>query len=352
MDLKDEIAKYKLKIDSELKSFLDFKIKESRKISPYVSGLMKDVTEFTLRGGKRIRPVLTIVGYKAFNTHNEKEIIKAAISVELMQAFLLIHDDIMDQDELRRGMPTFHKVYENKFKLNKDHKHIGNSMAILAGDILAAMSLQPILTSGFPLSRRLEAASRFNNVILSTCYGQVLDIVSGYDSAFSSSDLRKVHMLKTAAYTLECPLQIGAILAGASDKDIGSISEFAIPLGQAFQIQDDIIGLFGDQKKIGKPVASDLKEGKKTLLILKALEKANKSEKQVILKSLGKKSLSRSEIDSVRDIIISTGSLDYSKSIAEKLVQKAVSSIRNSRLRDYSKEFLISLAGYIIKRQK
>jgi len=162
-----------------------------------------------------------------------------------------------------------------------------------------------------------------------------------------------VHYYKTGKYTYETPLHTGAILAGASDDDLKALTEYAIPGGIAFQIQDDILGMFGDEYKIGKPADSDLSEGKKTLLIVKAFEKGDSLQKKILNKNLGSPKISSKDLREVRQIIIDTGSLEYSKKIALNLVNKA-----KERLQKYShsnwipegREFLDGIADYMIKR--
>ena len=159
-----------------------------------------------------------------------------------------------------------------------------------------------------------------------------------------------MHKLKTAIYTIEGPLHMGAIAAGASDDQLKILSEYAIPLGMAFQLKDDLLGLFGLEEKLGKPVDSDIKEGKKTILILKAMENAGKQQKEFIVNALGNKNITEKELIKLREIIKKTGSLSYSENLAEKLVKKAKDTIKNSDFEKQGKEFFLEIADYIIKR--
>jgi geranylgeranyl diphosphate synthase type I len=159
-----------------------------------------------------------------------------------------------------------------------------------------------------------------------------------------------VHTLKTAHYTVAGPLQLGAILAGASEEDLKALNDYGIPLGKAFQIQDDILGLFGSEEKFGKPTDSDLKEGKRTLLILKALEKCSPEEKEKIEGALGNQELSAEAAEEVRAIIKATGSLDYSRKLAGELIEQAKQSISQSNFKAEAKEFLLGIADYMLKR--
>jgi len=354
MKINNLIKEYKRKIDKRLRIFLKERIKQVNNISPVAKEMMELVLEYNLRGGKRIRPILVIMGYKACGGKNEKAIIHAAIAVELMESFLLIHDDIMDQDELRRGYLTMHKIYENKYNrcyLGDDAKRYGESMAMIAGDILAILGSEAIIKSNFPIKRKFKAVDRFNSAVINTCFGQALDIISGCEKSTTEEQIKRVYELKTAIYTFEAPLQIGAHLAGATKKQLQVLSEYAIPLGKAFQFQDDILGLFGTKKKIGKPVGSDIREGKKTLLILKALEKASKKEKDFINSILGSPKVTIADINKLKKIVTRTGSLEYSKIKARDLIQISKHVIQKSKLKKEGKEFLIGLADYVVNRE-
>lgn len=339
--------KYKEQIDKELKEFFKKRLEKANNISNSSKEAIQHLKEFTLHKGKRIRPMLVITAYRAFGGKEQKQIIKAAIAVELMQSFLLIHDDIIDRDSLRRGSPTINKLYQKKYS----SPHLGNSMAIVLGDICSVLGSEAILETSFPEDCKLKAIEKFNKVIINTCFGQLLDIESCMSKETKKEDILKIHNLKTAVYTIEGPLHIGAILAGAKQKDLKILSSYAMPLGQAFQLKDDVLGLFGTIHKIGKPVGSDIKEGKKTLLILKALEKADKKERNLIRKCLGNRKTTDADIEKIKNIIIKTGSLAYSEELARKLAQNAKKAIANIKIKKQGKNFLLSLADYIISRE-
>jgi len=344
------LESYKEKIELRLKTFLDEKIAEAEKISDSSREIMQYIKEFNLRGGKRIRSVLIIMTYKYLGGKNENAIIDIAVSAELMQSFLLIHDDIIDNDELRRGGPTMHRIYAEKYKCYDNPKKFGESMAIIAGDLLASLGNEIISKSAFDEEKKLKLLQKFNEVIKLTGYGEIIDILSGLKTKVTEQDISKMHKLKTAIYTIEGPLHMGAIAAGASDDQLKILSEYAIPLGMAFQLKDDLLGLFGLEEKLGKPVDSDIKEGKKTILILKAMENAGKQQKEFIVNALGNKNITEKELIKLREIIKKTGSLSYSENLAEKLVKKAKDTIKNSDFEKQGKEFFLEIADYIIKR--
>lgn len=353
---KEELSNFKNTLDKELKKYLELKIKESKKLSPLTKKLTEYIADLTLRGGKRVRAALLYYSYLAHGGKNRKEALLAAMSMELSESFLLIHDDIMDDDKLRRGGETIHESYEELSKVkyretNDNHHHFGVSMGLLAGDIAAAMSNEILTERNFDCSYIIRAVKELNKIYVVECYGQALDVYSEILETVTKDDVILTHQLKTVPYTFDGPVKLGAILAGKSEKEIKKLEGYTVPLGTAFQIQDDILGLFGSEEKIGKPVTSDLKEGKKTLLILDALEKADEYQKDIIYQNLGNKKATIKGLKEVRKVVLETGSLDESKKIAQNLVNSSIKSIRALKLEDEGKDFLINLADYVIKRE-
>jgi len=348
--MKKMIEQHKKKIDKLLKVFLDKRINRMKSISPIARELMKHIREFNLRGGKRIRPILVVIGYQACGGKSDN-IINAALAVELMESYLLIHDDIMDQDELRRGYLTMHKVYEAKCKrcLATEPKRYGESMAMISGDILAVLGTEAILESDFPAKRKLAAVKKFNKAVINTCIGQAIDVRASCDPAIQEDQIRRMYDLKTAIYTLEAPLHIGAILAGATSNQLQTMSEYALPLGRAFQLHDDILGLFGTKQKIGKPVGSDLREGKKTVLLLETLKRASAKDRRFIESNLGRE-LSTAGVEKIKKIIVQSGALDIVNSEALECSKQAKKAL-NTKLQKKSRKFLMDLADYIVTRK-
>jgi geranylgeranyl diphosphate synthase type I len=353
-DILDILDQYQTQINERLAVFLDEKVADASRISTYTREVAVSVKEYTLRGGKRLRPIFCIYGYKCLSDSNIEAILDVSISLELLQSSLLIHDDIMDEDELRRGEKTFHivckELCERHFGKTKSTK-FGESIAIVTGDLLEAYGEEVLAKSPFHSDYIKNALAAYADIVKDVGYGQILDIAAERRGSFNEDEILTVHELKTASYTIEGPLHIGALLAGADDADLQILSNYGVPLGLAFQIQDDILGLFGAEEKTGKPVGSDIREGKKTLLILHALENCTEVEKALILNALGNEHVTAEEIDTVRAIVRKTGSLDYSKNLVAELTTKAVQAIEASDFRTEAKEFLINIAGFIGNRE-
>lgn len=293
-------------------------------------------------------------GYVGAGGKETAKIIEVSMSIELTHIFLLIHDDIIDRDDFRHGIQTIHKKYEKlaqKFRKGIDAKHFGDSMAIIAGDMAAALGNEIIFNSKFKPEIVLRALDKLQNIVKVTVSGEMLDIMLEARGRATEKEILEVHRNKTAKYTVEGPLHLGAMLAGSDKKYLEALSDYAVPVGIAFQIQDDILGAFGNEKKLGKPVCSDLREGKQTLLVVKALEKGTAQQKNMIKRLLGNKNVTEKEVEEFRQTVRDTGSLDYSQNLAKKLVAKGKKSLENADMKAETKEFLAGIADYIVNRE-
>lgn len=358
MPIEDQLYLIKRKIDRELAIFFDLKIKEikNNQKPKELLEMVENLKRFTLGFGKRIRPILFYYGYLIGGGKNKKEALKASISMELVHSYLLIHDDIIDQDNFRHNDFSMHYKYERKYKdkfKNRDLKHFGNSMAIIIGDLTSTFGYEVLTNSGFSTDLKIKAVNKLNQIILNTtAIGEALDVILGMRSSFDVNEILKMQEYKTAKYTIEGPMHLGAILAGANDKLLKSLSNFAIPLGIAFQIQDDIMGVFGDREKIGKPVGADIREGKKTLLVSRAIEKSNNKQRNMICSILGNKKTNSADVEKIKKIIIETGALQDSQEKAAKLVKLSKKHLDRIKIPKKDKNFLSDLADFIIGRKR
>jgi len=353
MDFKKNLKKYQKLVDAEISLFMKRKEREAKKLGEECGQMATLLREYAERPGKRIRPVLVVFGYKACGGKDEKEALKASIAIELIHSYLLIHDDIMDKSETRRGGPAFHKEYEKAYakKYGRGTEWNAASAAVIGGDIIEAFAAEAVSETGFDESKKAEFMRKLNEINSNTGYGQLLDMELEMRQEASESDVEQVHLLKTAKYTIEGPLLLGAILAGAGKEQMKNLSDYAIPVGKAFQIQDDVLGLFGSEEKLGKPVDSDLREGKKTHLVVKAMKNAGKKEKESLAKAIGNKRLSKKDFEEARKIISETGALDYACERAKNLAGEGMKTLEKSSLTGEGKEFLRGMAKYICERE-
>jgi len=357
------ISNYQKKIDKKLKEFFDKEINNYKLLSLKIKRDLNTLKEYTLRGGKRIRPILINCGYFLSGGKNENAILDASICIELIHNFFLIHDDIIDRDDLRRGDLSLHYFYKNKYK----NSLLGMSLAMIWGDMLNAFGYFPLLESRFKSEYKIKAVSILTDTIKKTCYGQIMEILlkeklhrllkQGYlveDRNIEKlkgleKDILNIYKYKTAFYTFIGPLKIGAVLAGANFKVLKNIEKIGLNLGLAFQIKDDILGLFGTQKEIGKPIGSDIRELQPNILIVKTLNLSDKSRRKKFVKYLGK-DLKKSDISELKNITKESGALSYCEKKMYKFTRLAKENIFNIKGRKKEKKFLLQLADYITYR--
>lgn len=344
MDFKSYLLSWAEEVDEFLLDYLKSRAIEAKKVTPIAASLITDFSNFIV-GGKRVRAGLVKLGYEIFGGKDFKQLLPIAAAVEILHGAFLVHDDIIDQDLIRHGKPTFHALYSPPL-------HYGESIAIVAGDIGFFETFKIILDANLPHEIKEKITKEVITVSLETGFGEALDVEMSTKSEIHEEDILKVHRLKTASYTFVGPLTFGGLAAGVRTKDLVNIKDFALPLGLAFQLQDDILGMFGDERILGKSASSDIKEGKKTLLYLKALERADRKDHDFLKKLWGNPRTNKEELEEARRIVRETGSLDYSVNTARKLVKEAKSAIRRLTEDTKLQEILRTLADYIVEREK
>lgn len=354
MNYQQYFAPYASETDKFLASFFQKKIKESKKITPIAADIWGEIQEF-IKGGKRIRGGLVKLGYECFVATPPKRILSASAAVEITHGAILIHDDIIDQSNLRHGRLTVHKQYE---KYHQNHYRKGNSsrygenLGIVAGIVGYYGAVSLISQTNFPEDFKNKALAELARFMAETGYGEALDVDLACREKIAEKDVLTIHRLKTAQYTIVGPLKVGGLLAGANEDQLKGFETYGIPVGIAFQLQDDILGIYGDEKELGKAVGDDIAEGKNTLLYTWAIKKGNSSQRKKLASLWGKKGITAPEIDQARRIIKETGSLEYSQKLAHELVgqgKKAAPKItRNKKLQ----EIFLSLADFIVERKK
>lgn len=344
---------YKSQLEPFLDAYFDAKIDEASKIHPEAVVLSEGVRRFIRNGGKRVRPAFAYSAYVASGGRSLEAILYASAALEVLHAWALIHDDIIDNANLRRGKPSVHKVFEDfhrKRALSGSAGKFGTDAAILVGDLALTFADELLNTAPFPAERIRRAKEYYDLMKKQVILGEYLDVVAPLKKQVTERDLLTILEYKTAKYTVERPMHIGAVLAGAEEDTLRVFSSYAIPLGQAFQIQDDIMGTFSNEAKIGKPVDSDIKEGKRTLLVLKAYEFSKGAEKRLLDAVLGNQSASEAGIEAARQIMRESGALEYSQELAYKLIKKAKGEILQAKLVEEGREYLLQAADYLLTR--
>lgn len=316
------IEKLKKDIDNSLKFVLreatsDFRIKRT------IPLLYQGIQDFINRPGKRIRPVLFIISYMGYTKRQKfsyNKLIKASLSLELLHDFLLIHDDIIDKSNLRRGAPTLHKFFNSQTS-SLPRTGLGENLSIVAGDILFSLAIKTLLTVDEDIHRKEQAVRKFTETAFLTGMGEFIDVLNDTKKIeqIKEKDILLTNTLKTTKYTFEGPLLIGAILAGVKKQELTKLSELSHLLGQAFQLRDDLLDIFSSTKKIGKPILSDLNESKKTVLIWQTLQRLTKKDKKLLKKLLEKNKKTYKDLSALRKLIKTAG--------ADKYCQKKIQSL-------------------------
>jgi geranylgeranyl diphosphate synthase type I len=353
-DAKTGLEAFRERINPLLREHFDTVINETAQEDELVAGALTEVRDIILAGGKRLRAAFMCAGYFAAGGTDEERILSASMSIELTHAFLLVHDDVIDRDDLRHGRPSLHAQYarfgQTVFPRAEDAAHFGDSIAIILGDMVAALGNDLIFRSGFPNERIFRALSELQRIVSYTVIGQAMDLSFEFRKNIGREDVLRMYEYKTAKYTVEGPLTLGALLAGGDEELIASLGRFAVPTGIAFQIRDDILGAFGTEKKLGKPVGSDVEEGKRTLPVLFALERLEQDGRAELMRILDAGSLGKGDLERFRQMLRDSGALDSSTDSMVQLVEEAKRSITSADVPDDAKGFLVSVADYISER--
>jgi geranylgeranyl diphosphate synthase type I len=311
---KKYLSDYLKKSDPLFERFLKKKENESRMNDPLDGEIIKRFTEVA-KLGKKIRGALVVLGYQIGAGKIDKNIIDTSLFVELFHAGVLVHDDIQDRGDFRRGLPTLHRQFEklgSKLGVTIDKYHYGESIAIDAGISAYFYSFDKLLKSKFPQDRLIETALLYSKYVQRVSDGQSLDITGMTSKKVEEKYVLTMLKLKAAEYTGVMPLLCGASLAGMKDATrLKAMEEYGLCFGWAFQIQDDLLGLYGNEIELGKVVGSDIKEGKNTLFTFYLSKHGNKDQIAFMKKTLGNQNASRKDIKNFKRILKETGSYDY-----------------------------------------
>jgi len=323
----EDIKVFAQRFQKDLQAFLDERVRSLSVHTTDAMKLAKNAAQFSLRPGKRMRPYLAAMTARAYGVPDDA-CLRLGVALELFHDFALVHDDIMDRSDERRGMPTVHKLYEAEHERKRwkgDGKQYALSSAILCGDLLytwAEMALTTVHTT--PESKH-TLFDKYHVMKEEVILGQTLDTtMSVLPKGVSRKQLLEVIALKSGRYSIGRPILMGYALGGEDIND-STVLEATEPLGLAFQIQDDILGTFGDPKKTGKSIDSDIREGKMTILAWEARKRIEKATDQAVWdRAFGNLNATQKDIDVIRRLMVDTGSLVYVKELSKQLIEKSI----------------------------
>ena len=340
------------RVQSALDQFIQHRLPALADISADALILGESLHDY-VRGGKRLRPAFAYWGYRSAGRPDCDQIIQAASSLEFLQACALIHDDVMDDSHVRRGKPALHKYFE---RLHQDSGWTGSAQlfgigsAILVGDLALSWADEMLLLSGFDASLITRAKAMYDTMRSELMAGQYLDLLEQSRKGTSAESARNVIRYKSAKYSIERPLHIGAVLAGADDAHLKVLSDYGLAIGEAFQLRDDLLGVFGDAEVTGKPQGDDLREGKQTVLIAYAREHDDHATQKLLNDHLGQPDLQTQHIADLQDALHNTGAVSRIELDIETLTQQALAALSTDLIPDQTREALTHLAYLATQR--
>jgi geranylgeranyl diphosphate synthase type I len=318
------------RVDDELARFLGGQRRAFLPQDPGTAVLFDELDRVVASGGKRLRPLFCLLGHRAAGGETDDRAIRAAAALELLHTFAIVHDDVMDRSPTRRGVAAswVHLAEEHRRAGHRgDAEGYGISAAILLGDLALVLADAALLGAGFGPDRLLPALDRYARMRTEVVAGQFLDVLAAHRGEAEEPEARRIAVLKSGGYTVEGPLHIGAHLAGAGRGLLDTLSAYGVPLGEAFQLRDDVLGVFGDPAVTGKDRDSDLREGKRTVLVARAVAAAAEADRRLLVDRLGRPDLTDDELERARAVIESTGALSATLDLIEERVSVAKAAL-------------------------
>jgi geranylgeranyl diphosphate synthase, type I len=317
-----------------------------------------DAAHRAVSGGKRFRAAFCTWGFRAVcaeaSPGERRALVRAAASLEVLHASALVHDDYMDASDTRRGRPATHRAFEDLHReqgWSGNPQQYGAAAAILLGDLLLSWADELLRRCGLDHDVVRDALTFFDTTRSEVITGQFLDVSLQARGESDVEQSMRVLRYKSAKYSIERPLHVGAALAGADPATIEALGAFGLPLGEAFQLRDDVLGVFGSPEVTGKPAGDDLREGKETYLVLKARERGGGAERRLLEAALGEPKLTDDDVEAVREVIAGSGALaDTEARIAELLAQAKVALAAAEGIDERARATLAALADHVTER--
>jgi geranylgeranyl diphosphate synthase type I len=353
-----DAAAFRQRVQRVLDDFLDAQADRLAPLGPDAARLLAEARA-SVSGGKRLRAAFCWWGHEAVAAvapEDEDALARACASLELLHASALVHDDLMDASDTRRGRPATHRGFEAEHRAadggrgwRGDPEQYGAAAAILLGDLLLAWADELLRTCGLPAERVLAALDVLDHTRTEVIAGQFLDVSVQARGRADVDQAMTVLRYKSAKYSIERPLHTGAALAGADPAATAALRAFGLPLGEAFQLRDDLLGVFGDPAETGKPAGDDLVEGKRTVLVALALDAAPDEEARRLDAALGRP-LDAAQVDDLRGIIDRCGARQQVEEVIAALTERALSVLDGAALRPEAVGSLRDLAAAATQR--
>jgi geranylgeranyl diphosphate synthase, type I len=335
--------------EARVRTLLDAETARWSAVDPELADPIERLADLVIGGGKRLRPAFCHWGFVgAGGDPADESVVDAGAAFELLHAFALVHDDVMDGSDRRRGMPAAHRTFIGRHEdahWQGEARRFGEGVAILIGDL--AFVYADLLMADAPRAAR----DVYDELRVELNIGQYLDILGTARGRVDLAGARRIACYKSGKYTVERPLHVGAALAGRLDELEGPLSAYGLPLGEAFQLRDDVLGAFGDAGSIGKPVGDDLREGKPTPLLALAREGADAAQHD-LLDRVGDPTLTAEEVADLQEVLLATGARNAIEESIGALTAEAVEAIRAAPLAEEATVALCELATYVAWRDR
>lgn len=340
MKWEEKLERYGELIEKKVEKRLEQSKHEAGDYHPFAEESYSKIKEFVLRGGKRIASCSTLLVYKGYTQEIDEKILNMCAGIELYRHSILVHDDLIDMDEFRRGSKTLHELHSERHD-----SRFGEGTAVFSGNILLAMAMEAVVESGFSKKKAAAALSLLLDDYRGVNESQILDLLFEYKDV--GADEWRTMASKRAASLFRSTILMGAMLGGASEEDLEILEEAATNVGYSFDIQDDIIDTYADEEQYGRPPCGDIELGKKPLHVIKALALGDSAEAEELKSLQGKKNLTKNEVERARSLIRKTGGLEAAKETSRDHAEKARKQFYRTDLSDEVKEFFNSLIDYI-----
>jgi geranylgeranyl diphosphate synthase type I len=334
-----------------LSDYVEYRRTQAASIGTDVDTALSALADFVLGGGKRVRPTFAWWGWRGAGGAPDgpaaEAVLRAISALELVQAGALVHDDLMDDSSVRRGAPTVHTAFAAQHMAGGLHgtpERFGLAAAVLLGDIALAWADDLFLTAGLPGDALVRAVSPWQAMRTEMLAGQYIDMLTQARGDESADAALRIDRWKTAAYTVERPLHIGAAMAGADADVIAAYRRFGADLGIAFQLRDDLLGVFGDPAVTGKPAGDDVREGKRTLLMALGLRQARPADAALLRASIGRPDLDADDVAGVRALLVDSGAVAAVEQRITELTTAALTTIAAAPITAVAADRLAELA--------
>jgi geranylgeranyl diphosphate synthase, type I len=343
------------RFDKALREFLGQAVPVLGGIADELAPLGQAAEAFVLDGGKRLRPQFCYWGYRATGAADSEDIIRAAAALELLQACALVHDDVIDGSDTRRGQPAVHRRFAGLHRMSGWHgdpERFGQAAAILLGDLALIWADSALMQSGFDPATLQRAAPVWDAMRMEVMCGQYLDVVEQARGGGSVDRALRVAQFKSAKYTIERPLHLGAALGHGSPELTAAFTSYGLPLGEAFQLRDDVLGVYGDPDLTGKPAGDDLREGKRTVLVAYAFDAATPAQADQLRARLGDPQLDADGVTVLREIITTTGAATQVEELIASRTAQALDALDAVAMDDDARTALTELAQIATARSR